>query len=320
MIYLFRYFFFLYLKMSASNYDFDKELGRGTFGVTYLAYDKIRKQDVAVKTIDIAKSKKLGADLNEINEEIKMLKDLSGKTCNEYVACYYDHFQDKFNGVDTIFIVSEYIKGGSLTKFIQDYKGKVPVNILWSLYTQLLIGLKFIHDSSYAHRDIKPDNILITDDLVIKYIDFGLSCLDKCREDACLNTCKGRVGTLVYEPPEFFRGRYKSSLEMAQLHDIWAISMVMFEMAHGDYKFPYQAVDSKGELLPTEELERHIMQAPEPGYQPQYNLDDGRTNEFLNTIIVNNVEERPDVNQASYLLLSIIFAKVYQQKRNGNRS
>jgi serine/threonine protein kinase len=102
--------------------------------------------------------------------------------CPEYLACYYESFIGRLNGIETIFIVSGFIEGGSLTDFIKRYGGNVPVNFLWPVMLQLILGLKYIHSKNYSRRDIKPDNILITRDYTIKYIDFGLACLSKCRE------------------------------------------------------------------------------------------------------------------------------------------
>jgi len=76
-------------------------------------------------------------------------------------------------------------------------------NILWPLFLQLLLGLNFIHNKGYSHRDIKPNNILITKDYTIKYIDFGIACLAECRVSECTNICGGINGTLNYMPPEF---------------------------------------------------------------------------------------------------------------------
>jgi serine/threonine protein kinase len=64
--------------------------------------------------------------------------------------------------------------------------------------------LGYIHAKNYAHRDIKPDNIMITNDNVIKYIDLGLSCLYKARDDYVTDTCHGHPGSLTFMPPEFF--------------------------------------------------------------------------------------------------------------------
>lgn len=296
--------------MNVRNYQISKELGRGTFGVTYLGYDTINNREVAVKTIDIRKSRELGANLDSINEEIDTLKEISGGDCSKYVACYYESFQDNFGGTDTMFIISEYISGGSLTDFIVANSGTIPPTVLWSLYLQLLIGLKYIHERGYAHRDIKPDNILITDDYTVKYIDFGLACLEKCRVASCTNTCKGSPGTLFYMSPEFFNGTHQDSLASSKAHDIWSLAVVMFEMAHGLNVVPFQVITPDGSsVLPKDQIKANISRAP--AFSANYTLDDGRTNTFLNSLLVNDPSYRPTVEMSQSILINLVFAKVW---------
>lgn len=299
--------------MNVRNYQLLQELGRGTFGITYLGYDTVNNRNVAVKTIDINKSMSLGADINAINEEIDTLKALSSGTCSKYVACYYENFQDNFNGADTMFIVSEYINGSSLTSFIQNNNGTIPPTVLWALYLQLLLGLQYIHDLGYAHRDIKPDNILITDDYTIKYIDFGLACVQQCQVLSCTNTCRGTPGTFLYMPPEFFNKQRQDSLAGSKAHDMWSLAVVMFQMANGINSFPFQAFepDQNGQiqLLPNDQLAYHIAQAPE--YSSNYSLDDARTNSYLTSLLVNDWKLRFDVGEAKQILTEQVMAIVW---------
>jgi serine/threonine-protein kinase 24/25/MST4 len=295
------------------NYQLLKEVGRGTYGVTYLGYDNREKKYVAVKTIDIAKSEQSGADLSAINEEIAILKELSGDKCPKYIACYYDTFIDFHNGAETVFIISEYIAGGSLTKFIDDNSGNLSPSVLWPIMFQLLLGLQHIHSKGYAHRDIKPDNILITEGLTIKYIDFGIACLKRCRLQSCTDTCTGSPGTLIYEPPEFFNGTKEDSLKGSQAHDIWSLAMVFYELCNGSYGLPFEFLTpDRTSLIPVEEVMKNITMAPSKS--SNYMLDDGRTNAFLTTITVNNWKHRPDIYSVVGTFVNNILTKVWIQK------
>src|SRR5690606_39392244 len=95
--------------------------------------------------------------------EIQMLKSLSSKSCNRNIACYYTNFIENYKGVETMFIISEYINGGSLYSYVKGLKGKqLEPKKLINLIKQLVSGLKYIHSQNVAHRDIKLENIMIS--------------------------------------------------------------------------------------------------------------------------------------------------------------
>lgn len=283
-----------------------RELGRGKFGIVYLGYDLHSARYVTIKTIDIKGSEKLGVNIESINNEINALKELSKDGCNQYIQCYYDNFEYNLNGRSTIFIILEYVEGISLSTYIKENPGNLRPNILWPIILQLLQGLKFIHDKGYAHRDIKPDNVLITNDLRIKYIDFGLACSDTL----CYNKCKNDRGTLLYMPPEFFNGTGLNSLQNSKAHDIWSLNMLLFELANGKYKLPFNIYASDGSTLSSDQVKINIANAPQ--FSSNYILDDGRTNYFLNRSIVSDWKNRYNIHQLIDIYLNNVLSIVYQ--------
>jgi cyclin-dependent kinase 7 len=102
---------------------------------------------------------------------------------------------------------------------------------------QVLSGLKFMHDNKLMHRDLKPGNLLISSEGIIKYSDFGLARyydkeeLKNKENDSALLT--RNVCTRYYRPPEILYGSYDYSLSV----DIWSAGCILGEIVLGDYLF-----------------------------------------------------------------------------------
>ena len=273
------------------NYEIVRELGRGGFGITYLALDN-NKNKYAIKTLNLTKN----ISKEEVDFEIETLKDLS-KTNNKYVVKYYDTFTTKINNEDNMCIVMEFIDGSSFRDFIKENTKNNNILLkpekIRNIFNQLIQGLKFIHSINYAHRDIKPENIMITKNGDIKYIDYGLACLQKCKMSVCTDTCKFTGGTEMYIPPEVYLNLYNNTIDMAKAWDIWSLTLTMFNLCNGIKNFPY--LDSNND----QQLYKNIIKAPY--IQSDYRLDDGQINQFLDSIIVNDWKQRPTIEQLESL-------------------
>ena len=218
--------------MAQNRYQLQQELGRGAFGVTYLGYDTQTGRQVAVKTINIAQSAAKGLNIQEIRNEIETLIQLSSApNCSPYIVCYYESFTGNLNGQDTFFIVSEFIQGLNLTKYMAQQVGPFPVDQLWTIYHQLITGLEHMHRMGYAHRDIKPDNIMYDSvTQTFKYIDFGT---------ACKMSCVPGVLSILWAPPERFVNP-PAGLEAAQKHDVWSLGIIFYQLANRQFPFSTQ--------------------------------------------------------------------------------
>jgi serine/threonine protein kinase len=111
-------------------------------------------------------------------------------------------------------------------------------------------------------------------------------------------------------PPESFNGTRENSLISSQAHDMWSLAVVIFQLANGIIAFPFNVFTPDGTgLLSSEEQIVHIIQAPE--YQSNYGSDDGRTNLFINNILINDWHKRPTANIARNILDEIILTVVW---------
>ncbi len=207
-----------------------------------------------------------------------------------------------FNLTGTIFIVSEFVQGSTLTEFINIYGVNSRPNIMWPIILQLLLGSNFIHDKGYAHRDVKPDNILITKDYTIKYIDFGLACLRRCGPNACRDNCRGQSGTILYSPPEYFNQRPLNSLKASKAHDIWSFAVVIFQLCNGILSFPFQTNNN------INIIERNIAIAPQ--YTSNY-TNDGRTNVYIMSLLINDWRLRPTIKLAMKSFIMDVLSKIW---------
>ena len=193
-----------------------KQLGRGTFGIVYRAYDNLCKRDVAIK--QIAKS----GDC--INREIEILGTVKN---NEFCVQILDIFYS-FTIQLSQFIVFEYIPytlRDFISKNTKTSRKKGFEETVKKICFKLLSGLMFIHSLNIVHRDFKPENILIDDCFspdIVKICDFGSAKIIEEKNNPY-------VVSRFYRAPELIFGHvfYDKSI------DIWAAGCIFIEMFTG---------------------------------------------------------------------------------------
>uniref|UniRef100_A0A2C9L5F9 Protein kinase domain-containing protein n=1 Tax=Biomphalaria glabrata TaxID=6526 RepID=A0A2C9L5F9_BIOGL len=256
-----------------------EQIGCGSSCKVYKAVYPYRgfEYEIAVKEVQINLSKKAKERLEKsVNTEINILKKLRHKN----IVQYFGHFQDEFN----YFIFMELLNAGPLSHYIDDNREK-PKGLKHSLVVkftrQILNGLKCIHEERIIHRDIKAENILVTNMENIKIADFGIS---KVFEKFSKASTRG-VGTLRYMAPERF-----GSDSYSYPVDIWAVGCVVFEMITGSLPFKkfedYQIFKVMSEARPFPFL--HCDNAM---------LLSTKDKEFLAYIFKKDPEERPTVDE-----------------------
>ncbi|XP_028754834.1 mitogen-activated protein kinase kinase kinase 5-like [Neltuma alba] len=126
----------------------------------------------------------------------------------------------------------EYIPPGSLKKYISE-RGVLCESLIQNFTVQILSGLVYLHSRRVVHRDIKPDNLLVDSNNIVKLVDFGLA--------KHLGESVGKhsqLGTPYYASPEVLQKlEYESSRE-ASAADIWSLGCVIIEMFSGKHPWP----------------------------------------------------------------------------------
>ena len=201
-------------------YQIIKSIGEGGMANVYLAYDTILDRDVAVKILrgDLSNDEKF---VRRFQREALNASSLSHPNIVEV----YDVGED--NG--QYFIVMEYIEGKNLKDLLKK-RGKLTVSEVVDIMSQISDGLSIAHDSYIIHRDIKPQNIMILENGMVKITDFGIAMAMNATQ---LTQTNSVMGSVHYLPPEQASGK-GSTLKS----DIYSMGILMYELLTGS--LPYR--------------------------------------------------------------------------------
>ena len=227
-----------YVKFS-DLYEIKEVIGKGKFGVVNLGIHRKTGQQVAIKILNKENIKTL-EDKELVQIEIGILK-----LCHHpNIVRLLDHLEN----MDYIYIVTEYIEGGTLGQYFKKKKFNFSERQAMIIMSQLASGVKYLHQYGIVHRDLKPDNIMITqqnDFGVIKIMDFGLSKIVSPHE----NMVEG-YGTLSYVAPEvLLRTPYNKEV------DIWSMGVILFYMLSGRLPFRGSKEQEVAEKIVYDQLE-----------------------------------------------------------------
>ncbi len=202
-------------------YEIQEIVGVGGMAVVYKAYDNIENKIVAIK---ILKEEYTGNDefLRRFINESKAIAVLSHPNV---VKVYDVSFGDLIQ-----YIVMEYIDGITLKEYIEQ-SGPLSWNEAVHFTLQILRGLQHAHDKGVVHRDIKPQNIMVLPDGIIKVADFGIARF--ARSEQVTITDKA-IGSVHYISPEQAKGE-----KTDEKADIYSVGVMLYEMLTG--KLPFQA-------------------------------------------------------------------------------
>jgi predicted Ser/Thr protein kinase len=197
-------------------------LGEGAMGTVYLAHDPQIDRPVAVKTL---RRDLVGEDGSEIATRFLKEAKLAGRLQHPNIVTIYEAGTDQ--GVD--YIAMEYVDGQPLNRLISDPDFSLSERV--EVVRQAALALEHAHERGVLHRDIKPGNILITQDGRVKVADFGIGKLLGVASD--LTRAGQMVGSPAYMSPEQIRGETLDGRS-----DFFSLGVVFYELLTGSRPFP----------------------------------------------------------------------------------
>src|SRR5690606_19781635 len=135
---------------------------------------------------------------------------------------------------------------------------------------------------------------------MIKYIDFGLSCMQTCTHPRCRNRCVHTPGTPKYTPP-FYYGPPNplvppQNLIGSQAHDIWALGFTMWELVNARDYFPINLLRADGAYLDMRDALANINRGPIRGSKYLFDFPDNRINAFIDHLLIVDWRQRPTID------------------------
>ncbi|TDM15061.1 Stk1 family PASTA domain-containing Ser/Thr kinase [Macrococcus bovicus] len=203
----------------SERYHLTKLIGGGGASQVYLADDLILEQQVAVKVITIPAHDKERA-VQRFEREVENATTLS----HPNIVKVLDVDEDDYH----YYLVMEYIDGPTLSDYIQE-KGRLSVEEAVYFTKQVLRGIGHAHQHMIIHRDIKPQNILMTHDQILKITDFGIA---RVLSETAMTQTNHIMGSVHYLSPEQAKGK-----AIDESSDIYAIGVVLYEMLTGKPPF-----------------------------------------------------------------------------------
>ena len=239
-------------------YDIIRELGRGGMGVVFQARDKLLDRDVALKQLS-------PSVFTEEEAHSWFLREAraASRLNHSNIVSVYDVIEDR----NALFIAMEYVDGISLHQYMEKHPG-LPLKLVLAVATQVADALQSAHDNGVIHRDIKPDNIMITRKGRVKITDFGIAHMT----ESTLTATGIVIGTMKYMSPEQIKGE-----KVTAASDLYSFGVVLYEMVTGAPPFV------KGDMT-----YHHVHTAPIPPRQVNQKIP-----ESLEKIILKCLDKGP---------------------------
>src|SRR5580700_6906677 len=222
------------MKRVITHYELVRKLGAGGSGIVYLANDTQLMRPVVLKVL-----KRGALTLEQMRSTVLREARMASAIEHPNVCAIYEVGEEGEEG----FIVMQYVPGQSLDKLIA--KGPASLQLILSVGIQIADGLSAAHALGIFHRDLKPQNVMLTEGGLAKILDFGLARRLRpedaqfdpakpslAKDPPVASTYTARGGTIRYMAPEQFVTGHSSVQS-----DVWALGIILYELASGRHPF-----------------------------------------------------------------------------------
>ena len=270
-------------------YTVGRTLGYGRFGATYIGYDEILQQRVAIKeympsefatrvpgetqvnVLEGDKNEQFYDGMKKFVEEAKRLAKFQNEPG---IITIYDAFEE--NG--TAYTVMEYLEGETLASYME-HTGTIPEDTAVMIMTPVMESLIAVHAEGILHRDIAPENIFLTMDGRVKLIDFGAS--------RYATTSHSRSLTVIIKPGYSPEEQYRSRGDQGPYTDVYSAAAVLYKMITG--KTPPDALERRAMF---ENKNKDILFEP---HRLNKKISQVRENALMNALNVRIEDRTPDI-------------------------
>ena len=277
-------------------YIVGKVVGYGGFGVTYIAWDTLLQHRVAIKeylpsefstripgkleltVFNGDKSQQFDDGMKKFLDEARRLAKFQNESG---IVKVFDCFEDN----KTAYIIMEYLEGVTLGEYLKE-NGNIPEDVAVQMLMPIMNSLKAVHKEGIIHRDIAPDNIMITSNGEIKLIDFGAA--------RYATTSHSRSLTVIIKPGYSPEEQYRSRGDQGPHTDVHAIGAVLYRMITG--QVPPDAMERRAYF---ENGNKDIL---EPIHKYDKSISENRENAILNAMNVRIEDRSLDMDTLIYEL------------------